>query len=321
MKNRTTRKSTKKTGKRAGGAWGLLAAWSLALAGPEGKRRSIWGRRVLVLLTVGGVVAVAWASVEVERYVRRDERLWVQNWNLTFAETPSWVTPEIRDELSSIQLADPEIELTVLDPGVVDRIVSRLESCAWVHGVDDIRLVYPTSKDPGTLEVSLWLREPVLLVQKNSLYYLTDAAARRLGAGYEDPPTEWFGVPLLIGLEGVGELPAEGAAWPSQDVRQGVEVARHLHESGVLRQFPEEKIDAIDLSNLHGVLQREESEISLWWGDRKLGWGRTEISAGEQTISTDEVIRNLRYVLSNADFYRGYGVIHLYRRVMTGVRD
>jgi hypothetical protein len=316
------RRTSSRKSKSDGGLPGLLAACRRAVAGPVGERRAVWGRRVLILLAIIVLVAGGWGSLEVERYVRQDDRLRVENWNLSFAETPSWVTPEIREELSSIDLGHPDKHLTVLDEGVVDHFVACLKTSAWVHTVDDLQLVYPTSKDPGTLQVSVWLREPVLLVKKDGLYYLTDADARRLGAGYADPPTEWFGVPLLIGLDDVGEMPAEGGRWPSRDVRQGVEVARVLHESGVLRQFPRERIDAIDLSNLHGASQPRESEISLWWAKCRLEWGRSPISAGAQTVETSEVIRNLRLVLSNADVYRGYSQIHLYRRgeFMTGVR-
>ena len=60
----------------------------------------------------------------------------------------------------------------------------------------------------------------------------------------------------------------------------------------------------------------------LWCGRQRLAWGRSPISAGARTATSPEILRNLRFVLSNPDTFASYALIHLHRRQddLTGVR-
>jgi hypothetical protein len=162
----------------------------------------------------------------------------------------------------------------------------------------------------------------VALVAEDGLYYLTDVEARRLGAPYREAPTLWFRVPAIIGLAEVGAIPPEGERWASQDVRQGIEVAKILHGGGILSDFPDRPIHAIDLSNLHGRLEPRAAEIVLWQGTQKLAWGRSPLSAAARPVSVEVLLANLRWVLSHPETFGEFAEIHLHRsrEHLTGIR-
>ena len=213
--------------------------------------------------------------------------------------------------------------LSLFDKGVLNKIKARMEATPWVEKVTRIHVGYPTLQEPGVLEMELQLRRPVALVEHGGLYYLADRTVRRLGSPYRTAPRDWFGVPAITGLQSPGVLPGPGERWPSRDVEQGVEVARILHENGIRREFPNQPVHTIDLSNLHGRLNPRDSEITLWVGRQRLAWGRSPLSAGARTATTKDIVQNLRTVLSHPETYEDWSLIHLYRKpdAMTGIRE
>jgi hypothetical protein len=253
--------------------------------------------------------------------VRSDPRLLVGSWRLSIDDLPDWVTPEIRQELEAIRLDPPAGRLSVVDVGVLEEVTARAAACAWVQEVEEARLIYPTREAPGTLVLRLRLRQPVAVVEQGGTYHLSDAEARRLGGSYAESPAAWFRVPLVVGLPDPNALPPEGEQWASQDVRQGVEVARVLQQAGILRDFQERPL-AIDLSNLHGRLNSRQAEIVLWQGRQKLAWGRSPLSTAARTVSVEDLVANLRWVLSHPESFGDFAEIHLHRarEHLTGVR-
>ena len=278
-----------------------------------------WAVRIGVLLFLCGLV---WTSAEVRNRVLRDHRFFLDTWRIDLTSLPGWVTPEIREEIDAITLTATAARLNVFDRGVLKQVKAVVESSPWVERVLDARLRYPHLENPGSLELTLLLRHPVALVEHEGLYYLVDAKGVRLGSPYRECPSEWFKVPAITGLRSPGPVPAEGERWASRDVAQGIEVARLLSESGVFRDFPERPVRAIDLSNLHGHLDVHESEVALWVGRQKIGFGRSPLSAGANTVPVPTLLANLRYVLAHEDEYGGYSKIDLHRRtdLITGVR-
>ena len=68
--------------------------------------------------------------------------------------------------------------------------------------------------------------------------------------------------------------------WEDRDVREGLEVARVLHDERIAEQFPAVPIETIDIANVAGRAQPGECEVFLTSGRLRLGWGRSPISAG-----------------------------------------
>jgi len=278
-----------------------------------------WSLRVLFVALGAGAI---WGSLCVEQQVRSDPRFFLENWELEAGELPEWVTPEIRDELVGVRLVGEGGPLSLFQPGVLDSVRQALSRSPWIKAVPDIEVRYPTHEAPGALALSLHVRRPVALVEHESFFYLADADGMRLGPAYALAPTEWFGVPAIPGIPAPGPLPLPGERWTSRDVAQGVEVARVLLEHAIARDFPEHPIQAIDLTNLHGRVTPRESEVMLWCGRQRLAWGRSPISSGPRTATTQEIVANLRKVLGNFDAYNHLAVIHLHRRsdALTGIR-
>ena len=295
--------------------WGRLTACMPTARQLESLRR--WMGRGLLL---GLVAAAIWGSLEIRRRVREDERFHVDRWSIEVGDLPPWVTPEIRGVLESIPLVSPSERLSLFERGVLNRLKSAMESSPWVGRVIGIGLKYPTFTRGGVFDLELDLRRPVALVEQGGLYYLADAEGLRLGEPYGEPPTAWFGVPAIIGIQSPGPLPRSGERWQSRDVHQGLEVAKALAVGGIHREFPERPVQAIDLTNLHGRVNPRESEILLWVGQQRLAWGRSPISAGARTVPLETLLANLRFVLSHPELCEQYAVIYLHRSNITGVR-
>ena len=289
----------------------------------------LWSGRELPArgLALGGVFAlgclvVIWGSLEIRSRVRGDDRMHVEGWGLVLRDLPPWVTPEIASDLESVNLVHPERAVNVLDRDATASVRERLEASPWVRTVKELELRYPSRDERGEIAATLWLRKPVAIVPHDGLYYLADSEARRLGGGYRESPNLWFGVPTIVGLRDTGALPAVGETWASQDLRQGIEVARILDDAALGDEYPGRPINAIDLSNLHGRLEPRQSEIYLWCGSQKLAWGRSPLSAGARTVTVEELLANLRHVLAHPEHYGDYAVIHLHRKWehVTGLR-
>jgi hypothetical protein len=261
-------------------------------------------------------------SIAIRREVVGDGRFRLNTWHLELGDLPAWVTPDIRREIEGVQALPPERDWSLFRPGVLAEVRDEILRSPWIASVGRIDARYPTFDAPGVLGIQLLLRKPVALVEHAGLFYLADADGRRLGAPYQEPPCDWFGVPAIVGLAAPGDLPEPGEAWAARDVHQGLEVARVLIDNGILADYPQRPIQAIDLSNLHGRLSPRESEIVLRCGGQRLTWGRSRLSAGARTATVPQLIANLRHVLSHPDAYRDWSVIHLHRSgdSLTGIR-
>ncbi len=298
-----------------------------------------------------GVVALAalavWGSVEVRRRVRADSRFDLSSWRIELGELPSWAPDEMRADLARLDLGgSPEEPLTVFTPRVLSVVRGRLLSTPWVRCIPRLSLRYPgfpshgptqnslhrgparTDADPGGvtiaataggppekgwIEVELEVRVPLAAVLSDGLCTLVDAEGIRLGSPLSLERARALGVVAIVGHRAGlhGRPPPPGIAWEDRDVREGIEVARVLHDSGVLQEFASgPRIDAIDVSNVAGRARRGECEIVLDCGDLRLGWGRSPISPGARTLPVPEVLQNLRRVLQNVrDIPGGHQVL------------
>jgi hypothetical protein len=267
-----------------------------------------WGRRILLAALL---VVACLGSLEVKRRVEADERLRLDRWTVDVADLPDWVTPEIREEIGSIDLSSGGRPLCLWEPGVLDAVKGTIERSPWIREVTRLAVSYPTSDRPGAMDIGLRLRSPAALVEHGGLYYLTDSDGVRLGAPYREAPSQWFRIPAIVNVPRTDLPPPEGERWSSRDVLQGIAVARVLHEGGLFRDFPGCPVDRIDLVNLHGRVNPRSEEIVLWTGDKQLRWGRSPISSGARVVPVEDLLAHLREVLSRPEAYAAYRVIHL----------
>jgi hypothetical protein len=270
----------------------------------------MWATRAaLVALVVGATLG----SLEIQHRVEGDPRYYLENWTVHTDQLPAWVTPEIRQQLETIDLGAGGPRLSLFRPGVFKELRARLQALPWIEEVSDIRLRYPVLDKQGVMDLQLRLRTPVALVEHAGLYYLADSEAMRMGEPYREAPVAWFRVPAIVRIPDPGPLPEPGQRWTSRDVLQGIEVAKVLFQHSIQREFPSRLIESIDLSNLHGVRNPRDSEIVLWVEGRNLAWGRSRISDGARTYPEEVILRNLREFLSRPEIARDVAKIYLDR--------
>ena len=281
-----------------------------------GQRWAVW------LLFLAGVIVLILSALKIKNHVQEDERFSIGNWRLEFGEFPAWVTPEIREEVTSIDHTVEGEPLSLFRKGVLVRLRETLESSPWVSSVSNLRLHYPTTVEPGVIEASLRLRAPVAIIKVSvgikvsaggrDFYYLTDGEGLQLGEAYDESPRDWFRIPVITGVDPATVIPRIGDHWKAPDVQEGLEVARVLHEGGIHRDFPDRPIEAIDVSNVAGRLRHAESEVVLFCAGRSLEWGRSPVSMSSRTLDVGEILENLRDVLTRMDEPR-YQSVKLFR--------
>ncbi|MCH2373169.1 MAG: hypothetical protein MK538_03235 [Planctomycetes bacterium] len=271
------------------------------------------------VLFVVVLLSALWGSLEIRDQVRQEERYRIAEWQVGFDDLPAWVTPEIRAELQGLGRVDRSVMATLFDRGALDTVRRQFEASPWVHCVDDMQLSFPTHSKNGAIAVAVSLRRPTALVELDELYYLVDGGGRRLGEPYDHAPVEWFGVPVLVGVE-ADEVPPSGVEWASETVMHGLEVARILQQIHLPDHSRNPPINAIDVSNLGGRRDAQSSEIVLCRGRQRLTWGRSPLSTAPRILSLDRVIQNLVHVLEYPKVFANFRVIHLHRRDMTGFR-
>ena len=308
----------------------------------------LWGRRVgLVALAVGFV----WASLEVRSRIRSDPRFRLAGWKLSLGDLPVWAPDELRDELESLSLcpssAEGEGDLTVFTPSVLAQVRESLLASAWIRDVRTLRLEVPgiagrhdavgavlsdlpgageegaRSGTAGSVDLELELRVPIALVAAGGAYYLTDREGVRMGPALDPCRARDMRLPAIVGGESRRERhpPTPGAAWEDRDVREGLEVARVLHDEGIAERYPRTPIEAIDIANIADRARPGECEVVLRAGSLRLGWGRSPISAGARTLPVPEILGNLGTVLAAPNRFSGFDLVCLYTKPLVGVRS
>lgn len=268
---------------------------------------------------VGVIIFSVFGSLHIRKHVVGEPRYEYANWQIEFVALPTWVTPEIRNKLEGVDLSDEETNLTLFDRGVLDLVKARFEASPWVRSVEGIALSYPTATVAGVIGVDLRLRRPLALVKHEGLHYLVDRGGRRLGSPYREAPSAWFGVPTIVGARAVAP-PAEGEEWEDPDVSHGLTVAAILRDDGILDEFADRPIEAVDVANLEGRLRPGDVEIALLWQEARLTWGRSPLSSAPTTVGVEQILHNLRRVLGQPHRFAGYREIHTHRRNLTGLR-
>jgi hypothetical protein len=282
-----------------------------------------WARR---LGAAALCLILVWGSLEARARVQAEPRFDLSNWKLELGDPPAWSPEEMRSELAALQIGAAQAgPLNAFSPRLLEQVRAQLLSCAWIREVPRIRLRYPShsqkrftgplalSADPssgqsasaeertagGGIELEMVVRMPIACVAAGGAFYLLDREGVRLGPPLSQERIKQLGYPAIAGGEprGVRRPPPCGMAWEDRDVREGLEVARTLVDSGVLEEFPALPLETIDISNVAERARRGECEIVLAMGGLKLGWGRSPISPGARTLSVRHMLSNLRKVL------------------------
>jgi len=284
----------------------------VAALGTRGSFR-IAGLLVAFAVVIGLAV---YGACEARRRVENDSRFRFDGWALEVGDLPWWVTPEIQRDLAGSYRLDREA-FSLFGEDAMDRLRRALERSPWVRSATDLELVYPTSERVGRIRATLVLRPPIAMVEIGSECFLADVEGRRLGEPYDASAQAWFRVPRIIGVRGGFAMPAAGDPWRSNDIVQGIGVARVLAENGIAIDFPDHPIDAIDVSNVDGRADRRASEVDLICGGRVFEWGRSPYATGSQVMPIRRKLENLRRVLSDPRFGT-VRVVSLYTTPLVG---
>ncbi len=302
----------------------------------------VWGRRVGLTVLAGLFI---WGSIEVRARVRADPRFAISDRRLVVGELPAWAPEELRRDVEELRVGNGAESMFV--PGALARLRDEILLCPWVRNVSGLRLRAPgigrSGGEPGWvsadgsdgeapdapaappvsgwIDLALELRVPIAAVAAGGSLYLTDREAVRLGPPISPERARELRVPAIIGGE-TGKprrAPAPGAGWEDRDVREGLEVAKVLHDEGIGEQFPASPIEAIDIANVADRARPGECEVYLTSGRLRLGWGRSPISAGARTLPVPEIVSNLKWVLSRKEKLAHLDLVRLYTRPIVGV--
>ncbi len=278
-----------------------------------------WQRWGMALGLIVGLVALAWISGVVQRYVEEDGRFRPRSCLLQVSELPAWMPSRIENEVRAIDFGD-DADLDLLEKGALDRVRAEIESSPWVLSAGDLHLVYPTPQTPAAIRASVRFRTPIALVEIDGKAWLTDADERRLGDAYDPADADvcnWYRLPLVTGVERGAAVPEPGERWGARSVIEGLQVARLLYRKRIAIEFPWQPIDRIDVSY---VRDSGSGEIVLISEGRQLFWGRSTYADGPRVLEEEKKIAHLRDAFSD-ERYRGLDVfLHTERLVVSESR-
>ncbi len=217
---------------------------------------------------------------------------------------PPWLT---RDDLEELRGSIAELEsFSVFDGAVRARLERALEENPWVR-----RVKYVRRELPNAAEVILDIRKPIAWVERRSNeYYLVDRHGVRLPNRYRDP-IGGLPYPMPVIRAGSGRLvapPTAGEPWNDPYVEAGVAVAIELYALYESPMASDIRIASIDVTNLGGRQQANESEILLQTVDGvAIEWGRSLLYEGYGELSTARKLANLERLNNESPGLYGLG--------------
>lgn len=265
-------------------------------AGPDKTQRATRRGRWWWLCTVLGfalsVVGLLLAAHHIRRAVSRlpEFNLTIKRVELDVAKC-EWLPPEARDEITSIPRAVPTFNL--LSEGVLLRVRDQLGANMWVKEVCSVEKVFP-----DRMRFTLALRRPAAWVAIGGRWYLTDTEGVRLPVEEENfTPGH---LPQIVGLphDGRGRsqvlVPLPGRRWRSTRVAEGVCVAVYLLLKLDSPAPVRAKVCSINVSGAGG---RGRGVVLTTDDDRRIEWGRTELSGTVRIVSDRKKLAGLLKIL------------------------
>jgi len=244
---------------------------------PE-RTEEVMGQTVLRVLLAAFILVAGYLLIrEMKGYVLGLERFQVSPATLTFTAVPSWVTPEIQQQIAHIP--DLPERFSILERGLAIRVAEAYQRNPWVAEVERVERRFP-----NRLKVRLLLRRPTGAVRYRGSYYLVDSQAVRLPLRFRSWPQPGYRLPIVAGAH--TEPPPSGAVWEDEAVRAGCAVAQLLERHGFDRRLA---VTAVDAGNVGGRLRRGEPDIVLHTASRtRIFWGRSPLEwqpgDGSQTV-------------------------------------
>lgn len=193
---------------------------------------------------------------------------------------------------------------TLLDEGLVKRIAADFAASPWVRRVLSVRRVFPRR-----ITVEIEFRRPFLAVKQDNGYILLDRDLVRLPGTYSETAMCDISVPLT----GVPTKPAcPGEPWIDESIVAGREMARLVSKEPLLKHV---RVCEIDVSNIHGRLDRRQADISLICANGcTIYWGSAPAHDRFWELPIERKLDNLRTALNNYPRLNGLRYVKIYTR-------
>lgn len=184
--------------------------------------------RIGTLVIVFAALITGWVSARsaLLEYARSTRVATVDPEAVTLIDAPTWMSESIaaplRDQAAAAIAPDP------FDAEGIQRAAQRLNQCAWIKEVHQIRRIETEDGLPG-LAIDAEYRTPLVAVRdpRNvNDYYLVDAEGVRLAGPWDEPTVLGQGFAVIEGTESL--VPFEGMAWEGESVHAAIELAALL---------------------------------------------------------------------------------------------
>lgn len=206
---------------------------------PADRRRVVW-QFTSVVVGFAAVLAVGIGGYALERRVVADE--WFQQPPiLHLADAPDALQAEILPSLTE------EAQVRWGDPDLCRRVAAALETNPWVQRVRSVR-----KYADRTVEIRCDYREPAVLVQVDSTFYLVASDQVRLPGTYTYDP-------FLVFVQGVATpAPPAGQRWSAPDLQAAMAVVERVSKEPFSSQ-----VAGVLVYNYGGRENDEEAHIRL----------------------------------------------------------
>jgi len=182
---------------------------------------------------------------------------------LAMANRPEWLKPSAAREVH--RKAFREQSYSIFDADLAERIWTEYEADPWVLRVESVSKVFPNN-----VRVGLLLRRPLVRVPHSLGVCLVDTDARVLEVMPPGSGDLHDSLPTIKGLSSAP--PPRGETWADLGLRAGIGVIDALEANKMLDAL---RVTSVDLSNLGGKVDPNESEIVLLLpSDVRVLWGR-----------------------------------------------
>lgn len=256
---------------------------SAATTPPWIDQRSLIALLILGVVTIGLGMA-AWQSLG--PIVIRDRQFLVAPNEIELTPPPEWIKSDVRGEV--IRQAGISEALSILDPGLTERLARDFSLHPWIGKVVSVR-----TEHPARIYVDVVYRQPVLMVEVPGGLYPVDGRGVLVPSG-DFSPIEATRYPRLGGVQSTPGL--VGAAWPDRIVTDAAELGAIL-----LASWPELKLHRI-VPLTPDVLAAPDAPAQFALvtpsGRTRILWGLAPGSAASDEPTGEEKLARLKKLIS-----------------------
>ena len=230
-----------------------------AASKPWGPKRTLAGLKVLGALTALVLLAVVWhyGELSLKRYVAERHQQAAAPADVSLIDAPAWMSPMLREDLQ--RLVAGQFETDPLDPTDLQCAVLALAGSPWVEQVNAVR-----RSTAGRVHVQARYRQPVAIVEARDGYHLVDERGVRLPGLYLKHQLDELALPLIVGAASAPR--EEGAVWPGDDVRAGLDLVGLLAGESYVNDVAAIDVGARDARGRIRLILRTERGGKVVWG-------------------------------------------------------